>query len=261
MKRFSLMIRLIVLAIKSSNDRKYFLDVLVGMIRARYHSKIIKRDPNALFVIGCRTDLEIHKNARIIIRKEPNDDRINTWVDIDEKLTSIGIYPPAMYLRPATRGTRICLREGATLILHEGVQIFPGSFINVGKDAVLEIGKRTACSYGMYLNTKAGLKIGSHCLIADEVRIMDYDGHPVYSAKNSVDKECEKLTMYGQIKRITIEDHVWIGARATINKGVILKTNSIIGASSVVTKDVPESSVVGGNPAKVIAEGIVWERQ
>ena len=51
---------------------------------------------------------------------------------------------------------------------------------------------------------------------------------------------------------IVIEDDVWVGTRAIILKGVRIGKGSIVGAGSVVTKDVPPYSVVGGNPAKVI---------
>ncbi len=51
---------------------------------------------------------------------------------------------------------------------------------------------------------------------------------------------------------IRIEDNVWVGAGAIILPGVTIRKNSIVGAGSVVTKDVAESVVVAGNPAKVI---------
>lgn len=51
---------------------------------------------------------------------------------------------------------------------------------------------------------------------------------------------------------IVIEDDVWIGARVTILPGVHVGMGSVIGASSVVTKDVAPYSIVGGNPAKLI---------
>lgn len=53
-------------------------------------------------------------------------------------------------------------------------------------------------------------------------------------------------------KRVIIEDDVWIGARVIILPGVKIGKGSIIGAGAVVTKDVPQYSVVAGNPAKII---------
>lgn len=65
-------------------------------------------------------------------------------------------------------------------------------------------------------------------------------------------------------KQITISDDVWIGSNTVITAGVTLGKHCIIGAGSVVTKDIPEFSVAVGNPAKVIKKynhitGI-WER-
>ena len=53
-------------------------------------------------------------------------------------------------------------------------------------------------------------------------------------------------------KPVTIEDDVWIGARVIILPGVHIGTGAIIGAGAVVTKDVPDYAIVGGNPAHVI---------
>jgi acetyltransferase-like isoleucine patch superfamily enzyme len=51
---------------------------------------------------------------------------------------------------------------------------------------------------------------------------------------------------------VILEDNVWIGAGTTILKGTCIGENSIIGAGSVVTKDIPPNSIAAGNPAKVI---------
>ena len=57
---------------------------------------------------------------------------------------------------------------------------------------------------------------------------------------------------------ISIGNHVWIGAGATILKGVTIGDNAIIGAGSVVTKDVPPNTIVAGNPAHIIRQRIEW---
>lgn len=55
-------------------------------------------------------------------------------------------------------------------------------------------------------------------------------------------------------KKITLEDEVWIGANSVVIAGVTIGKHSVIGAGSVVTKDIPPFSVVAGNPAKVIKQ-------
>lgn len=51
---------------------------------------------------------------------------------------------------------------------------------------------------------------------------------------------------------MTIGHNVWIGGRAVINPGVTIGDNAVIASGAVVTKDVPTSTVVGGNPAQII---------
>ena len=53
-------------------------------------------------------------------------------------------------------------------------------------------------------------------------------------------------------KPVRIKRNVWIGANATILPGVTIGENAVVGAGSVVTKDVPDNAVVAGNPARLI---------
>lgn len=115
-------------------------------------------------------------------------------------------------------------------------------------NAVLEIGKNVGMS-GTVIWVAKPIKIGNNVKIGGGTTLIDTDAHSlsfkdrrneISDAKNRIDKE------------IVIEDDVLIGANAIILKGVHIGARSIIGAGSVVTKDVPEDCVVVGNPAKVI---------
>ncbi|BBU86008.1 hypothetical protein EIMP300_74080 [Escherichia coli] len=53
-------------------------------------------------------------------------------------------------------------------------------------------------------------------------------------------------------KPVTIGNNVWIGGRAVINPGVTIGDNVVVASGAVVTKDVPDNVVVGGNPARII---------
>ncbi len=83
------------------------------------------------------------------------------------------------------------------------------------------------------------MEIGEKCMIAWDCVIMDRDYHAVEGVVE-------------QTKPVIIEDNVWIGCRAIILKGVHIGKNAVVGAGAIVTKDVPEYAIVGGNPAKVI---------
>ena len=61
-----------------------------------------------------------------------------------------------------------------------------------------------------------------------------------------------RLQGYKPVKEVIIEDDVWIGHRVIILPGVNIGKGSIIGAGSVVTRDVPQYAIVGGIPAKII---------
>ena len=74
--------------------------------------------------------------------------------------------------------------------------------------------------------------------------ITDSDWHGIY----------DRTEVVGSPKEVILEKNVWIGDSAIVCKGVTIGENSIIGAGSVVTKDVPKNSVYAGNPAKLVKE-------
>ncbi|BCS94855.1 hexapeptide transferase [Desulfoluna limicola] len=98
-------------------------------------------------------------------------------------------------------------------------------------------------------NTK--LIIGSDCIFADGVRLLTSDMHDIYENNKRIN----------QATSITIEDNVWIGDGALILKGVDIGSNSVIGARSVVTRDIKPDSISVGNPAQVIKSNIRWTRE
>lgn len=77
-------------------------------------------------------------------------------------------------------------------------------------------------------------------MISWDVIIMDSDLHAVDSKKIIH-------------KPIRIENNVWIGCRSIILKGITIGEGAIIGAGSIVSKDVPSGAIVGGNPAQILS--------
>lgn len=107
-----------------------------------------------------------------------------------------------------------------------------------------------------------GMIIGSNCSIMEGV-VFDYGHCNLIKIGNNVtiapqayllahDASTKRDLGYTQIGLITIEDNVFIGARALIMPGVTIGKNSIVGAGSVVTKNIPDNSVFAGNPATFI---------
>jgi len=88
------------------------------------------------------------------------------------------------------------------------------------------------------------VRIGNHVCITHEVRLLTHDGAVWLWRRND-----PTINRFGAIE---IKDNCFIGMRAIILPGITIGPNSVVGAGSVVTKDVPPNTVVAGNPARVI---------
>lgn len=120
-----------------------------------------------------------------------------------------------------------------------------------GRTAVLTIGDGTFINEGSELHVGQRVSIGAGCAIAGHVIIRDRDSHRLW---NAGDEE----PLIEALAPVTVADHVWIGSRSMILKGVSIGEGAVIAAGAVVTHDVPPGSLVAGNPARVIREGIRW---
>ncbi len=115
-----------------------------------------------------------------------------------------------------------------------------GNYVSIGTNTVLEFGNRIGDYSRIHSNCFLEMvRVGRNVFIGPNVVFCD-DPHPPCPRY----KECKG----GAI----VEDNVRIGANTTVLPGVRIGENSLIGAGSVLTKDVPENSVVAGNPARVI---------
>lgn len=130
-----------------------------------------------------------------------------------------------------------------------GFRMYEGATIVVLQGGHLSLGCNSYMNAGL-IQCASTITIGDDCAIASEVLIQDTDFHPTLD-ENGEEKEFSKP--------ITIGNHVWICAKATILKGVTIGDGAIVAAGAVVTKDVPAHALVGGNPAKVIREKVNWE--
>lgn len=113
------------------------------------------------------------------------------------------------------------------------------------------------CDYGFNIHTHGLAVINYNCVILDTSPVhiganafiapgvcLACSGHAILSR--------QRAEGIGTSKPITIQDDVWIGANATVCGGVIIGKGSIIGAGSVVNKDIPEGVIAVGNPCKVL---------
>ena len=123
--------------------------------------------------------------------------------------------------------------------------------------AVVSVGQNTFVG-GSHLVCAQRIEIGDDVLIAWGGTIIDHDSHSLSWAERKNDV---KDTMLGKkdwsnvnIRPVTIGNRAWIGFKVTILRGVTIGEGAVIGACSVVTKDVAPFTVVAGNPARVIRE-------
>lgn len=106
----------------------------------------------------------------------------------------------------------------------------------------IEVGKGFYANYGCTINDVAKVTIGERCLLGPHVSIFTA-GHPVHPASRSTG------WTYGI--PVTIGDDCWIGGCSIILPGITIGCGSVIGAGSVVTKDIPPMSIAVGNPCHV----------
>jgi lipopolysaccharide O-acetyltransferase len=118
------------------------------------------------------------------------------------------------------------------------------SYLDKKHTGVLVIGDRVTINPHSHISAATTLEIGNDVLIASGVYISDHD--------HGYAREIPPASMPLVVKKITIEDSVWIGEKAIILKGVTLGKGAIIGGGSVVTRDVAPFTIVAGVPARKI---------
>lgn len=110
----------------------------------------------------------------------------------------------------------------------------------------LTIGCNTVIGEFVHIWAGGGCFIGNDVLIAAHTMITT-EGHATNAFSTG-----KKYNETSLSRPIIINDNVWVGGNCTILPGVSIGKNSIVGAGSVVTKDIPENQIWAGNPAKFI---------
>lgn len=123
--------------------------------------------------------------------------------------------------------------------IDESTTVFTPLYINYGKHT--KIGKNVFINFDCVFLDLGGITIEDDVLIAPKVSLLS-EGHPI--------SPNERHSLIP--KPIHIKKNAWIGANATILQGVTIGENSVVAAGSVVSQDVPDNTIVGGIPAKII---------
>lgn len=144
-----------------------------------------------------------------------------------------------------TIGNNFCMTSGEHINpISANLQ---GSFYTDSPNAKIIIGDNVGMSSTrIWIHDK--LTIGNNVKVGACVLLIDTDTHPIdYTVRRTSNEGTNSAP-------IVIEDDVWIGAHSIVLKGVTIGARSIIGAGSVVTKDIPSDCIAAGNPCKVVRE-------
>lgn len=104
------------------------------------------------------------------------------------------------------------------------------------------IGDHVLISPDVRISAAKQITIADACMLASHVYITDSDWHGIY----------DRSMPSNDIQPVVLEENVWVGDSAVICKGVTIGRNSIVGAGSVVSSDIPSNVIAAGNPAKII---------
>ena len=199
---------------------------LYRLIRLNFLSKKIKKSIKIGVIPFKYSKIEIHKNAKIVC----------------ENILFMG----AKQVQSSTIETRLLIEEDGSLKVNKKFTMYAGSYVRVVKRGSLEV-NGGFINEGVEITCANKIIIGHDVAIARDVVIRDYDAHEL----NYPDFEISKPIIIG--------DNVWIGNRAVILKGVTIGNGAVVGAGSIVTKNVPPNTVVAGNPARIIRSNVTWK--
>lgn len=128
-----------------------------------------------------------------------------------------------------------------------GNKVEVASVASISSPGKLTIGNNVWIGRNVSLYAESGIVIGNNVMLAKDVSLISAD----HSISDST-KEIKDQGMTIKDTPIAIGNGVWIGEKATILKTVHVGDGAVIGAGSVVTKDIPKNCIAAGNPARMI---------
>ncbi len=145
------------------------------------------------------------------------------------------------HIRPGDTEERSAVLKQLIPEIGEGCQILSPFVTDYG--CYCRIGAGTFINHNAYLMDGGGITIGDHCFIGPNCGMYTAT-HPIIAEQRNQGLE--------KALPIVIGNHCWLGGGVTILPGVTIGDNTVIGAGSVVTKDVPDNVIAVGNPCRVL---------
>lgn len=151
----------------------------------------------------------------------------------------------------AGRGSGVVIGPGVEIIgaprirLESGVRVLRGAQLWATERGSIEVGPRTYVGSHSFIVANDAVRIGADVLIAPFCYIQDTD-HGFEDPSTPINRQPSRSTA------IVIEDDVWLGAHTVVTRGVRIGRGAVIGAGSVVTRDIPPGTIAVGVPARPI---------
>ena len=139
-------------------------------------------------------------------------------------------------------GPNISLGEHSHMVAGPDRPIYFHTWVHGEHAGHISIGRYALISPNVRISSASSVTLGDGVMLANSVYISDADWHDLY----------DRNQIIGTTRPVVLEDNVWLGDSVTVNKGVTIGRNSIIGSCSNVVKDIPANVIAAGNPAVVI---------
>ena len=194
------------------------------------------------------------KNNRILIKSDNVFDKIRCFTKIEWNVKGVGNNVVIGKIDSQSKFTIRMIGDNNTIIIGNNC-LLRGGELRTDLGSNIEIGSGTRIGGAtIHAGTGTSIVIGKECLLSHDIDMRSSDGHYIYKKDN-------KRETINKPSDIHIGNKVWIGARVQCLKGTYISDNSVVGASSLVTKKFDEPNVViAGHPAKIINREIFWKR-
>jgi acetyltransferase-like isoleucine patch superfamily enzyme len=207
------------------------------MLNGRMLKTYFKRLIGKLYILGRNEANNIYQERKYKLLENYAVFESSTYIDFDAEIVNSTGDKSRIAIG------KNCIVRGSLLVYKHGGRINVGDYCFIGPNTKVWSAKN--------------ISIGNRVLIAHNVNIHDNNSHPLNAEKRHLDYV--HILKHGlqdendlNEKDVIIGDDAWIGYNSTILKGVTIGKGAIVGACSLVDKDVPDFAIVVGNPARVI---------
>lgn len=176
--------------------------------------------------------------------------RIKTMIQVSGGGNSVTVMPNSVLKR-----AKIFIHGNNNRVVVDSNAYLEGTVVHIeDNNCLIEIGERTFIGPSHLACTEDGrsIVIGKDCMFSSNINVRTGDSHSI------VDMEGKRIN---PAQSVSIGDYCWIGEGAKIMKGVTLQKDTIVASGAIVTRSFTSNCILAGNPAKVIKEGVSWDKK